>query len=61
MRKEYQFVRRRKASCEWLAVSKGRHYFSTMIGTFETDQMSRMEKLAPPRWHKKVLKIRLAK
>jgi hypothetical protein len=32
-----------------------------MIGTLETDQMSRQKKLAPPRWHKKVLKIRLAK
>ena len=32
-----------------------------MIGNLETEQMSRMEKLAPPRWHKKVLKKRLAK
>ncbi len=32
-----------------------------MIGTLETDQMSRQKKLAPPRRHKKVLKIRLAK
>ena len=43
-RQEYQSVRRRKASREWLAVSKGRHYFSAMIGTLEIKQMSRTEK-----------------
>jgi hypothetical protein len=32
-----------------------------MIGTHEIERMSRTEKLAPPRWHKKVLKKRLAK
>lgn len=46
---------------EWLAVSKGRHYFSAMIGMLETEQMSHKEKLAPPHWHKKVLEKRLAK
>ncbi len=44
----------------WLAVGKGRHYFSAMIGMLETEQLSHKEKSAPPHEHNKILKKRLA-